>query len=90
MSVGDAAIERELRVQLAARGPEKTICPSDVARALGATEAEWRPLMEPVREVARRLADAGEVEWSQSGRRVDPRSVRGHVRLRLRRDPGAP
>ncbi len=80
--VDEAEIARELRAQLERRGPGKTICPSEVARALGASKPEWRSLMEPVREVAARLAAAGEVEWSQRGRRVDPRTVRGPVRLR--------
>ncbi len=80
--VDEAEIARELRAQLERRGPGKTICPSEVARALGASDADWRSLMQPVREVATRLADAGEVEWSQRGRRVDPRTVRGPVRLR--------
>ncbi len=82
MGVSEGEIEGELRRQLERRGPGKTICPSEVARALGASEAEWRSLMEPVREVAARLADADEVEWCQRGRRVDPRTVRGPVRLR--------
>lgn len=89
MAVSKEAIEAELRAQLERRAAGKTICPSEVARALGSTEAEWRPLMQPVRDVATRLADAGEVEWSQRGERVDPRTARGPVRLRLARRPVA-
>lgn len=81
--MSEPEIEAELRRQLEARGTEKTICPSEVARALGATEAEWRPLMQPVRDVAARLADAGEVEFSQRGERIDPHDFRGSIRLRL-------
>ncbi len=62
----------------AARGPGRTICPSEVARALA---DEWRPLMPAVREVATELAEAGRIVVTQKGRRVDPRAVRGPVRL---------
>jgi len=82
MAVSDVQIEAELRRQLEARGPDKTICPSEVARALGQTEAEWRPLMQPVRDVAAKLADAGELEFSQGGERIDPHDYRGAIRLR--------
>jgi uncharacterized phage protein gp47/JayE len=78
----EADIEGALRDLLARRDPGKTVCPSEVARALGSSEEEWRALMAPVRRVASRLADAGEVEWTQRGRRVDPATVRGPVRLR--------
>jgi hypothetical protein len=66
---------------LDARSPDATICPSDAARAAGA-EGSWRSLMEPVREAARGLADEGVVEITQKGRRVDPTSARGPVRIR--------
>jgi hypothetical protein len=81
--VSEPEIEAELRRQLEARGPEKTICPSEVARALGKTEAGWRPLMQPVRDVATKLAEAGELEFSQRGERIDPHDYRGAIRLRL-------
>lgn len=60
----------------------KTICPSEVARAL-AGEDGFRPLMEPVREVARAMVDRGDLEVTQSGEVVDPRAARGAIRLRL-------
>jgi len=82
VAVSEPAIEAELRRQLAARGTEKTICPSEVARALGATDAEWRPLMQPVRDIAARLADAGELEFTQAGERIEPRGYQGPIRLR--------
>jgi hypothetical protein len=81
VSAGD--IEAELRRQLEARGPEKTICPSEVARALGRSEDEWRPLMQPVRDVAARLAEAGELEFTKAGERIEPRGHRGPIRMRL-------
>jgi hypothetical protein len=63
------------------RAPDRTICPSDVARAVGGDG--WRSLMEPVREVVRDLASAGEVEVTQRGEVLDPMgSWRGPVRIR--------
>ena len=65
------------------RGPEKTICPSDAARAVGGED--WRSQMDLAREVARALAKEGRVEVLQQGERLDPEGEwRGPVRLRLR------
>jgi hypothetical protein len=67
------------------RAPDRTICPSDVARAIGG--AGWRSLMEPVWEVVRDLARAGEVEVTQRGEVLDPdRPWTGPVRIRARCD----
>ena len=62
-------------------GRTTTVCPSEVARALA---DEWRPLMQPVRAAAIRLADHGLVEVTQQTRRINPRTARGPIRLRLR------
>ena len=79
-----AQIERTITELLEARDPGKTICPSDAARAL-AGEADFRPLMEPVRARAREMVDRGDLEITQRGRVVDPGSARGAIRLRLPR-----
>lgn len=60
----------------------KTICPSEAARALGGDDA-FRPLMEPVREVAREMADRGALQITQGGQVVDARTAQGAIRLRL-------
>ena len=72
-------LEQAIRDLLAARRPYATICPSDVARSVGGDD--WRSLMEPVREAARRLVAAGEVEVRQGGKAVDPSTVRGPIRI---------
>jgi len=54
----------------------------------GDDEAEWRPLMEPVREAARRLAARGRIEVVQGGRPVDPATAHGPIRLRAGDDGG--
>lgn len=60
------------------RGRGKSLCPSEVAKALA---ADWRPLMTEVRAVA---AEMPEIMATQRGVEVDPRTVRGPIRLRLR------
>jgi len=64
------------------RGPSKTICPSDAARAVGGDG--WRDLMDDARDVARELARAGDVEISQKGTVLDPdQPWRGPIRIRI-------
>ena len=76
----ERALESAVVELLDARGAGKTICPSEAARRVD--PQDWRPLMEPVRRVAARLVEAGEVEMTQQGRVVDPATVTGPVRLR--------
>jgi hypothetical protein len=63
------------------RAPDGSLCPSDVARAVGG--AGWRKELDEVREVARELARAGAVEIVQRGEVIDPDGTwRGPVRIR--------
>jgi hypothetical protein len=79
----EATITAEILRQTAARGPAKSICPSEVARALaGGDDGPWRPLMTPVREAAMALLKAGEIEILRKGKPVPPEQVRGVIRLR--------
>ncbi|HEX8054403.1 MAG TPA: DUF3253 domain-containing protein [Thermoleophilaceae bacterium] len=75
-------IEREVLEMVAARGPGRTICPSEVARSLSGDD-EVRPLMPHVREAAAQLAERGEIAVTQKGERVDARSAKGPIRLGL-------
>ena len=79
----DVDLERRVLEMLAARARTSTICPSDVARAVAPDD--WRPLMEPVRQAARRLVQRGEVEITQKGSVVDPSTAKGPIRIRLPR-----
>jgi hypothetical protein len=84
---GDA-IAAEILRQVAARGAGKSICPSEVARALAA-EPEWRASMGAVRQVALALARAGRIEVLRKGRAVDPAAeLRGVIRLRVKDERG--
>ena len=76
---------------VAERGADKTVCPSEVARALGGPGGEdWRRLMPPVRRVAVRLAGEGKVAILRKGVPVaDPETMKGVYRLGLPRRAGA-
>lgn len=72
-----------LRALAVHRGPDSSTCPSDAARAVGGDG--WRELMDDARDIARELAVAGEVEITQRGEVLDPRSDwRGPIRVRVR------
>jgi hypothetical protein len=79
-------LERTILDLLSRRAPTSSICPSDAARAVGASDSGgtrgWRDLMDPARAAAARLVDRGEVEVTQGGEVVDVRSARGPVRIR--------
>lgn len=66
---------------LACRAGDATICPSEVARALGSAELPWRSLMNEVRSVAADLVQAGRLTVRQKGRDIDPATARGPIRL---------
>ncbi len=63
------------------RGEGKTICPSEVARALAS--ADWRNNLPLVRQAAQILLSEGKLQIEQKGVPVDPTNVRGPVRYRL-------
>ena len=91
-SAQDLQLEQTILALLADRGRDKTICPSEAARAVSAHHhpgdrddpASWQPLMEPARAAARRLVAAGRIVITQGGRVVEPSTAKGPIRLRLR------
>lgn len=74
--------EDSIRTLLLSRDAGKTICPSEV---LSEADKQIPEKMEQVREVARALVAAGEIEIVQRGKVVDPNNFRGPIRLRLKR-----
>ncbi|MDN3566573.1 DUF3253 domain-containing protein [Paeniroseomonas aquatica] len=79
----EASIAAEILRLTAERGPDKSICPSEVARALaGGDDGPWRPLMTPVRQAALVLQQAGAIEILRKGKAVPAEQVRGVIRLR--------
>ncbi|MGL4438398.1 MAG: DUF3253 domain-containing protein [Bosea sp. (in: a-proteobacteria)] len=80
--VGD--IEVTILRLVAERGLDKTICPSEAARAIGGPHPDgWGPLMQPVRKAAVRLAHQGALVITRKGRVVDPDNFKGVYRLAL-------
>jgi hypothetical protein len=89
--ISPEAIEAAILELVAARGPGKTICPSEAARALGGPHPDgWGRLMKPVRAAAVRLAHQGRLSILRNGRAVDPDDFRGVYRLSLPPDDQGP
>lgn len=76
--------EEAILALAAARGADKSICPSEAARALDAEG--WRRLMPAVRAAAVDLAKAGRIVILRKGKPVDPEAFKGVYRLALARD----
>jgi hypothetical protein len=87
-ALSGAHIAAEILRQVRARGADKSICPSEVARALMPDPAPWQHLMGPVRQAAVALARQGHIDILRKGRPVepgpDPTAIKGVIRLRLR------
>jgi len=81
--VSEPAIRETILALTAARGADKSICPSEVARAL--SPDDWRPLMPRIRREAAVLAREGRIDILRKGKPVDPEAeIRGVIRLRTR------
>lgn len=63
------------------RGPEKSTCPSEIARML--FPDDWRKHMEEVREAAIDLHNKGSVIITQKGVPVDVKNIKGPVRIKI-------
>jgi hypothetical protein len=82
----DEALQEAVLAMAATRGPDKSFCPSEAARAVGGPHPDgWGPLMQPVRRVAVRLAEEGRLIITRKGKPVDPHDFRGVYRLTLPR-----
>jgi hypothetical protein len=86
-----AQTERRILELLYKRAAGRTICPSEVARSLAASDerAAWEPWMQPVREAAAALVSEGRIVVTQRGQVVDLRTAKGPVRFRLQGTRGA-
>lgn len=82
---GHQRIEKVIMEMLAACGPDKSMCPSEVARALD--ENDRRELMDDVRHAAASLLADGKIRVTQGETEVHPLERRGPIRLRLPREP---
>ncbi len=81
--MSEPAIRDAILAQTAARGAGKSICPSEVARAL--EPEDWQKLMPRIRREAALLAREGRIDVLRKGKPVDPEAeIRGVIRLRVR------
>ena len=64
---------------VAERGPGKTICPSEAARAIGGKE--WRDAMPVIHAAAKALAEEGAVELRQGGEPCGTEGIVGPYRI---------
>jgi Protein of unknown function (DUF3253) len=78
MAVAPEILRATLLDLLAQRGPGKTICPSEVARAL--SPHDWRELMPAVRAMGVELVAEGQIVVRQKGQVVDPKIAQGPIR----------
>ena len=77
----DVALEDVILDLLEERPRDATICPSEAARRVRPTG--WHELMESARMAARRLVVQGRIAIMQAGKRVDPDTASGPIRLKL-------
>ena len=76
-----ARIRAEILHQCEKRAPDRTICPSEVARALW--PSDWRDHMGEVRDVGTEMARASEIQITQRGLLRDPHDeILGAIRYR--------
>ena len=74
----------------AAAGSQRTICPTDAAKAYAEARGEgalgWRSHLQDVRHIAVALANEGRLIVYRKGKPVDPNAFRGVYRLGAPRD----
>lgn len=78
----DSDLETAILQLARARGPGKSICPSEAAKAVGQGRGvDWHGLMQPARRAAVRLALEGRAVILRKGKPVDPTDFRGVYRI---------
>ena len=75
---------------LCAANPQRTICPTDAAKAFADARGEdamaWRSHLQDVRRAAVKLAGEGRLVIYRKGKPVDPQDFRGVYRIGAPRD----
>jgi hypothetical protein len=85
LTEGDIKLEKVIMDILHSGKAGTSICPSQAARKLAGDDdaSVWRPLMEPTRRAARRLAHHRKIRILQGGKEVNPSTFKGRIRLKL-------
>jgi hypothetical protein len=75
------SIPQTILTMAAERAPDKTVCPSEIARAM--FPDDWRKHMQKVRDAAVVLQKNGKVVITQKGKPVDVEHIKGPIRIKL-------
>ncbi|MBM3608985.1 MAG: DUF3253 domain-containing protein [Alphaproteobacteria bacterium] len=82
-------LEDVIRDMCVTAGPQKTICPTDAAKAFASERGEddlaWRSWLQKIRGAAVGMARKGEIVIYRKGKPADPDDFRGVYRLGLPR-----
>src|ERR1700761_913301 len=73
-------VQQKILEMAGARSPDKTVCPSEIAREL--FPADWRKHMTEVRDSAVELHQTGEVTITQKGQPIDVNHIKGPIRIK--------
>jgi hypothetical protein len=76
--VSDDEIRNALLALALQRGPERSLCPSEIARSLS---SDWRPLMAEIRRVGAGLVHEGKLRCTQRGVTAHPLTTKGAIRF---------
>jgi hypothetical protein len=79
--MSDSPIHQAILTMAAQRAPDKTVCPSEIARALYPTS--WRKYMHVVRDAAIELQKDGKVTITQKSQPVDVDNIKGPIRIKF-------
>lgn len=84
----DPAAAEAILTLCRARGPAKSICPTEAARLLAGhpPNLSWRASLPRIKRAAARLAQAGMIDIMRKGKAIAPADAHGVVRLRLHKD----
>jgi hypothetical protein len=80
----DLELEETILNLLNKAGPGKSIAPMDAAVAVaGKDEKEWRRLMVPIKQIAKRLATQGSIQLMRHSKPIPVEELKGLYRMRL-------
>jgi hypothetical protein len=83
----ESELETAILALARARGPDKSIDPSEPAKQVAADRGtDWHALMQPVRRAAIRLAMDGRLLILRKGKPADPSDFKGVYRLTIPRE----
>lgn len=81
----DEHVDTKILALCNAQAPGKSICPTDVAKALAREDGNWRHMMGRIRKRAIALARTGQIDILRKGKPVESlEDLRGVIRLRAK------